>query len=293
MKISVIVPTVERVESLRNCLNCLLKQKYPVFEIIVVYYEKDLPTIEALKDFPTVRKVMVSKLGHHRANNAGKKAASGDILSFIDDDTRPGEMWSQKIADYFIKMPDLKGLGGRDRIFHPDGKSVDSPLQNEVGVFKWYGKRIGNHHLGRGEARSVDSLKGCNMSFIASFISDIYFDEKLRGLGDICCNDLDFCLQVKRKGGLIIYDPHVGLDHYVWRRPSFELNQRTGYSFVGKQNAAINYFYTVKKNKGFLIFFKCGIYSILDDFLRPGRAYFVKRVLVSLSAFFIVLFKKV
>jgi GT2 family glycosyltransferase len=292
MKISVIVPTVERVESLRNCLNCLLKQKYPVFEIIVVYYEKDLATIEALKDFPTVRRVMVSMLGHARANNVGKKAATGDILTFIDDDTCPGETWSQKIADHFLKMPDLKGLGGRDRVFRPDGKSVDSPLMNEVGVFKWYGKRIGNHHLGHGRARPVDFVKGCNMSFRASFVKDLTFDEQLLGNASQICNDLDFSLKVRGKKGLIVYDPDVTLEHHLQARPKSDQDPRH-FTFIGFRNIHHNYCYVIKKNLGFFMFFKLGVYESILEFCRIHKPYWAERNYAKAWAFFKVLFKRV
>ena len=291
MRISVIVPTVERVESLRSCLNCLLKQKYPVYEIIVVYYEKDLPTIEVLTEFPFVRKLMVSRLGAVLAYNTGKEAVTGDIISHIDDDTRPGEMWAQKIADYFIKMPSLQGLGGRDRIFRPDGKSVDSPLQNEVGVIKWYGRVVGNHHLGRGEARSVDVLKGCNMSFRASFVSDLKFDDRLLGNASQIGLEFDFCLQVKNKGGLLIYDPKVELDHYVIARSRADFDQRE-FRYIGYRNVLYNTNFVIKKNLGFFMFFKVGVYESILEFCRIHKPYWAERNYAKAWAFFKVLFKK-
>lgn len=292
MRISVIVPTVERVEALRHCLNCLLAQKYPLFEIIVVYYEKDLPTIEVLKEFPTIKKVKVSVLGHHRANNAGKKAATGEILSFIDDDTRPSVMWSQKIADYFVKMPELQGLGGRDRIFLRDGRILDYPEKYEVGILKWYGKLIGNHHLGRGEPRSVDTLKGCNMNFRQEFIADLFFDESLKGIGDIKNNDLEFCLQVKKKGGLILYDPNVGLDHYVGIRPSFELQKtRVTFNFIAQKNAMYNFFFAIKKNVSLSMFLRVFAYSVFSDLIRIHKPNWIKRIYADIWAFGVVAFQ--
>ena len=137
-------------------------------------------------------------------------------------------------------------------------------------------------------------MKGCNMSFRASFISDIYFDEKLRGLGDIYCNDLDFCLQVKRRGGLIIYDTQVGLDHYVRTRLTFELNKRDGvsFNFLGEQNAAYNFLYAFKKNYGWSTFLKVGMFKNIHGFLTFHKLHWLKRVAVNASAFCIVLFKK-
>ncbi len=286
-----IVPTVERVESLRNCLNCLLKQKYPVYEIIVVFYEKDLSTVEFLKEFPMVRKLKVSRLGAVLAYNTGKEAATGDIISHIDDDTRPGEMWAQKISDYFVKMPALQGLGGRDRVFFPDGKSVSSPMQDEVGVVKWYGKYIGNHHLGQGEARSVDFLKGCNMSFRASFISDIKFDERLLGNASQIGLELDFCLQVKSKGGLLIYDPKVELDHYVVARSKADFDQRE-FRYIGYRNVLYNTNFAIKKNLGFLMFIGFALHTLIREVVRLDRPHRFKRIYAAIWAFFWIFFKR-
>jgi GT2 family glycosyltransferase len=292
MRISVIVPTVERVEALRNCLNCLLKQKYPIFEIIVVYYEKDLPTIEALKEFPSIKKVMVSRLGHARANNAGKKAATGDILSFIDDDTRPGEMWSQKIVDYFMRMPELKGLGGRDRLFFQDGRVDGPPSKDEVGVLKWYGKLVGNHHTGRGEPRSVDSLKGCFMNFRASFVSDLSFEDRLLGNASQICNDLDFSLQVKKKGGELIYDPDLEIEHHVQSRSKEDVDSRA-FSYLANRNIVHNMFFSIKKNLGFFMFLRVAFYNYFWELARFHRPHWCKRNYANVWAFFVILFKKI
>jgi GT2 family glycosyltransferase len=291
MRISVIVPTVERVEALRNCLNCLLAQKYPLFEIIVVYYEKDLPTVEVLKEFPTIKKVKVSVLGHARANNAGKKAATGDILSFIDDDTRPSDMWSQKIADYFVKMPQLQGLGGRDRIFLRDGRILDYPEKYEVGVVKWYGKLIGNHHLGRGEPRSVDILKGCQMIFRSNFVCDLDFEDRLLGNASQICNDMDFSLQVRKKGGLIIYDPQLVIEHHVQKRISSDFDTRA-FSYLANRNIVHNTFFSIKKNIGFSMFLRVFAYSVFSDLMRIHKPNWMKRIYADIWAFGVVAFQK-
>ena len=292
MRISVIVPTVERVEALRNCLNCLLKQKYPIFEIIVVYYEKDLPTIEALKEFPMVRTAKVTRTGAVLAYNTGKSLATGDIVTHIDDDTRPGEMWAQKISDYFKRIPDLQGLGGRDRICQFDGKVDTSSLKDEVGVVKWYGKLIGNHHLGRGAPRSVDFLKGCNMSFRKNFVSDLSFDERLLGNASQIGLEFDFCLQVKKKGGLLIYDPSVELDHYALARSKSDVDQRE-FRYLGYRNAIHNSNFAIKKNLGFFMFLKVGLYNYMWELARLHRPHWVKRNYASVWSFFVILFKKV
>ena len=170
-------------------------------------------------------------------------------------------MWSQKIEDYFVKMPNLMGLGGRDRIFHLDGRVVDFPEKREVGVVTWYGKVVGNHHLGRGGPRSVDILKGCQMIFRASFVRDLYFEERLLGNASQICNDMDFSLQVRKKGGLIIYDSELVIEHHVQKRISSDFDSRA-FSYLANRNIVHNMFLSIKKNLGSSMFLRLSLIHI-------------------------------
>ncbi|MFP3693651.1 glycosyltransferase family 2 protein, partial [Burkholderia sp. SIMBA_048] len=81
----------------------------------------------------------------------------------------------------FSADPRLGGLGGRDWM-HLKGSAVygERPI---VGKIARSGKVIGNHHLGAGEAREVDVLKGAHMSYRRDAIRNIRFDTRLRGSG--------------------------------------------------------------------------------------------------------------
>ena len=79
----------------------------------------------------------------------------------------------------------------------------------------WYGRLIGNNHLALQPSRVVaaDSLKGVNMSFNAKYLSDFRFDEGCV-TGGTTTNDLDISLHVRGRGGRLIYDPEVRVDHF-------------------------------------------------------------------------------
>ena len=110
--------------------------------------------------------------------------------------------------------------------------------EKTVGKLQWFGRAIGNHHLGIGEPREVDILKGANMSFRKDAITGLRFDERLRGTGAQVHNDLSFCLAVRRRGWKLIYDPSVAIDHYFAQR--FDEDQRGKFSEISMVNRVHN-----------------------------------------------------
>jgi GT2 family glycosyltransferase len=97
---------------------------------------------------------------------------------------------------------------------------------------------MGNHHLGVGESREVDILKGANMSFRKNAIAGLRFDERLRGTGAQVHNDLMFCLDVKKRGWKLIYDPKVAIDHYQGER--FDEDKRQKFNTLALSNMVHN-----------------------------------------------------
>lgn len=91
MKLAVVIPTFNRREALRGCLNSLLGQSLPAdqFEIIVVVDGSTDGTLEMLRTFSGVFRLVVltqANRGQTAALNAGARAASADIVLFLDDD---------------------------------------------------------------------------------------------------------------------------------------------------------------------------------------------------------------
>lgn len=83
--------------------------------------------------------------------------------------------------------------------------------------WQWFGRTIGNHHLGHGAPREVAFIKGANMIFRMEAVGATRFDTRLRGNGAQPHDDLAFSLAIGRKGWKLLYDPLVTLDHYSSR----------------------------------------------------------------------------
>jgi cellulose synthase/poly-beta-1,6-N-acetylglucosamine synthase-like glycosyltransferase len=241
MKISVLVPTYRRSKDLAHCLEALKKQSLPADEVLVVVRDIDEETHQFLLNFEVeklpLKIVCVSVPGQVAALNAGLAVALGDIISITDDDAAPHPDWLQKIEAHFEVNSSVGGVGGRDCI-HIDGLPGDFGKARIVGRLKWFGRAIGNHHIGVEGPIEVDILKGANMSYRKLAIQDLKFDGRLRGSGAQVHNDLMFSLQVKRRGWKVIYDPSVCVDHFPAQR--FDEDMRGSFNSAAVINQSHN-----------------------------------------------------
>jgi cellulose synthase/poly-beta-1,6-N-acetylglucosamine synthase-like glycosyltransferase len=215
-----------------RCLDGLKKQSRIPDEVLVMVRDADAETKALLEhcEFAssTLRVITVIVPGVVAALNAGLEAARADIIAITDDDAVPRPDWLARINTHFRADPKVGGVGGRDWL-HYDGK-VDDGARKVVGRVQWFGRVIGNHHLGVGGPREVCVLKGANMSVRRAAIQSVRFDKRLRGTGAQVHNELAFSLAVKRAGWKLIYDPAVAVDHYL--APRFGEEQRDRYEWT-------------------------------------------------------------
>jgi glycosyltransferase involved in cell wall biosynthesis len=241
--VTVLIATYGRPDSLRRCLTALSAQLLLPDEVLIVVRDEDVVTHRMLESAANpklrIRVVPVSVPGVVQARNAALDVCSTDVVSIIDDDTAPYENWLYRIMQAFQSDSELGGLGGRDRCFA--NGAFDDRQERRVGQIAWYGKVFGNHHLGFGEIRVVDVLKGANMSFRMEAVGPTRFDLRLRGSGAQPAEDLCFSVAVKRKGWKISYDPGVMLEHYTAERSEPRLY--VGVQPVADQEAYSNFCY--------------------------------------------------
>lgn len=240
MRNTVLVPTYRRPLDLSRCLLALQAQTKPVDQVIVVVRDTDTQTWQFLGGFYAERLplhiVPVTEPGVVAALNAGLKVVIGDIVSITDDDAAPHSDWLEKINAHFIADPAIGGVGGRDWVHH--GEKIEDGQQPIVGKLQWFGRVIGNHHLGVGAPREVDVLKGVNMSFRTQAIGKLTFDQRMRGTGAQVHFEMAFTLTLKRAGWKMIYDPLVAVDHYPAQR--FDEDQRHKFNEMALINLVHN-----------------------------------------------------
>lgn len=238
MNITVMVPTYRRPVQLASCLRALQNQIRLADQVIVTVRDTDSETWAFLADFDALplQIVTVKVVGVIAAMNAGLEVAQGDIIAFTDDDAVSHSDWLARIEAHFLADDRIGGVGGRDWVYH--GARLEDGEATTVGEVQWFGRVIGNHHIGTGAAREVDVLKGVNMSFRRLAIQGLCFDDRMQGTGAQVHFEIAFSLKVKLAGWKVIYDPLIAVDHYPAQR--FDEDQRIQFNSVAWRNAAHN-----------------------------------------------------
>jgi GT2 family glycosyltransferase len=217
VSIDVVIATLRRPDALRRCLHAVITQERMPDQVIVVARLGDLETRAVLDAFGDgVRCVEVERQGVVAALEAGIAASTAAVIAFTDDDAVPRLDWLRRIEDRFATSPDVGGVGGRDWCWF-GGYLVDG-AQTDVGRVQWFGRTTGGHHVGVGQPRSVDVLKGVNMAFRRRVLREVGFDRRLRGDGAQVHFELALGLGAKRLGWRLVYDPAIAVDHYPAHR---------------------------------------------------------------------------
>src|SRR3989344_1683869 len=169
--ISVIIITLNEEKNIEECLNSIIKQDYPTYEIIVVDSSID-NTLNIVKRFKKVN-VIRSERGFAIQRNRGIESAKYDIISFIDADCMAPEDWLSKLAKT-LEEEKLAGVGGN--AYPP----INSPYIGKCIACLGYpaGGAIGIEETNR-------DISTCNSMFLKEPINKINgFDNKLRYGGE-------------------------------------------------------------------------------------------------------------
>src|ERR1051325_10127136 len=117
--VSIIVPTRNRADDLRQALHALLEVRARTAQVELIVVDNGstdntwrlLPTITARAARPQA--VREPRAGISHARNAGSARARGSIVAFTDDDIRVAPDWVDAIVAAFDAHPDASVVGGR------------------------------------------------------------------------------------------------------------------------------------------------------------------------------------
>src|SRR2546428_163007 len=109
-RISVVVATYNAARTLDDCLRSLMKLDYPDYEVIVVNDGSTDGTSDIIRRYP-FRSITTPNRGVSAARNEGLRAATGEIVAYIDSDARADSDWLSYFAATFLES-DVVGVGG-------------------------------------------------------------------------------------------------------------------------------------------------------------------------------------
>ena len=203
--VSIIIPTRDRLDLLKPCIESILeKTTYPNYEIVVI--DNDSKDQEILSYLNQLESTGISVLRYpHPFNysaicNFGVEASNGAIICLLNNDT---EVISPEWLDVMVSHTDLPGRGVTGALLtYPDGT-----IQH-IGIALGYQGAAG--HVFSGESLKSESLASVAeecfevnaVTFACAMFSRDTF-HKLDGLDKslkVGLNDVDFCLRAKELG---------------------------------------------------------------------------------------------
>lgn len=181
-KISILIPTRNRIDSLRETLLSLTDLDYPrnKYEVIVIDdnfsdgTKEILVNIQDILPYSIRCKRLKDKRGPSAARNLGMQMAEGKIFVFTDDDCQFENRWLKEISAPFNNK-NVGAVGGPD--FAPERANFFSKC---IGYL--FTSFIGTGGLRGGSMLRVGKYypKGCNMAVLKEAIDKVGgFDEKL------------------------------------------------------------------------------------------------------------------
>ena len=219
-KISVVVCTFNGSRTIRDCLEGIKRLRYPNYETIVV----DDGSTDGAGDIASeygVKLIRTENRGLSAARNLGWQSASGEIISYIDDDASPDADWLTYLASTFLKG-DYAGVGGPNIPFVSDGTTASCVA----------GSPGGPAHVLLSDTEA-EHIPGCNMSFRRDWLEAIGgFDTQFRQAGD----DVDVCWRVRASGGKLGFSPAAMVWHHYRRTVRAYWKQQVSY---GKAEAML------------------------------------------------------
>ena len=228
-KVSIIIPNKDYINTLKVCLNSLKKlTTYENYEIIVVENNsEESETFEYYKKIDGKDKIKVvyfpeKEFNYSKIINFGVKNSTGDYIIQLNNDTElMTPNWIQEMLG-FAQREDVGAVGVE--LFYPDNTIQHAGIIIGIGgvaghVFKNLPKGIHGYFSKDAMIQNLSAVTAACIMTPKSIYDDVdYMDEKFK----VAFNDVDFCLKIREKGKLIVYNPFVQFKHYESKSRGFE-----------------------------------------------------------------------
>jgi GT2 family glycosyltransferase len=206
LPVSVAIPTIGRMEPLRQCLQSLAACRPLADEILVVDQSHDPAVVELVAEFASAgaRIVPCFGLGVSKGRNLGLREAANEIVLITDDDCTVEPDW---IATAWKLMASDSEKIVTGRVL-PAGDARAVPSTNEETT----------PHDFTGKPRT-GALFPNNMVLNRSLaLTEGGFDERFGP--DEFAEDNDFCYRWLKAGRRLEFEPALVVWHHDWRTPA-------------------------------------------------------------------------
>jgi len=218
--ISIIIPTKDKVNYLKKCIDSILKKTtYRNYEILIVdtgsKEKRTWDYYKALRRNPKARLLKWRKsFNFASANNFAVARAVGEYVLFLNNDTNViTPEWLEAMLEH-AQRREVGAVGAK--LYFEDNSIQHCGVILGLGPDRVAG-HIFVHHTGHGYFGYADVIRNYSaVTAACMLISKKKFDE-VGGFNEklgVCYNDVDLCLKLRQKGYLIVYTPYAKLYHY-------------------------------------------------------------------------------
>ena len=213
--ISIVTLTWNTTEVTIDFLRSLNEQNtYKNLEVIVVDNgSREDPTAAFTAVYPAIKLIRNPKnLGFTGGNNVGIRAATGDYLFIVNNDTEftPGLL--EGLLEIFDKYPDAGIVSPKFHYFFHKG-TIEYAGYNTVNIFTGRNGMIGCREKDEGQYNEV---KVTNYAHGGGMMVPRKIIDEVGGLPEdffIYYEEFDWCEQIKRKGYKVYYQPKSLIYH--------------------------------------------------------------------------------
>lgn len=217
--VSIIIPNKDQSEALKKCLDSIReKTSYRNYEVIIVENNSEEPETFAFYKKIAGEKIKIvtweGEFNYSAINNFGVRHARGDYLLLLNNDVEiiNGDWLTEMLSHCQRKEVGIVGA----KLYYPD-----NTIQH-AGIIIGIGGVAGSVFVGLPRAFSgylhkasiqldLSAVTAACMLVKRSVFEQVGgLEEKLK----VAFNDVDFCLRVREKGYLVVYDPYAELYHY-------------------------------------------------------------------------------
>lgn len=231
--VSIVIPNYEHEDVLKTCIDSLYNvNTYKNFEIIIVennskkkstfdYYEQ----VQAEHENVKVVTWKGTEFNFSAINNFGAKYAKGQYLLFLNNDTKV-------IAPEAIR--EMVGTCSRKNVGIVGAKLLyqDNTIQHAGVVigFMGYARHIMNDIEGlKDPGYMMRAQVNCDYSAVtaACMMTKKSLFEELDGFDEsfkVACNDIDYCLRVRKKNYLVVFNSFAKFYHFESKSRGYENN---------------------------------------------------------------------
>lgn len=218
-KVSILIPTRDRADLLKMCLESVLKKTdYPNYEIIVIDNGSiEIKTQELLDAQPKNRVRVIrddSPFNYSRLNNLAARQAHGDILCLMNNDIEIiNSDWMEEMVS-FAHQKDIGCVGAR--LWYPNGGIQHAGVILGIGGVAGHAHKYLTRKQGGYFSRALLHQEFSAVTGACLMIRKSVWDE-VDGLDEsfaVAFNDVDFCLRVRSAGYRNVWTPYAEMNHH-------------------------------------------------------------------------------